>query len=473
LVSAPVLSDREAQGQTLPREFHLVLIDNGRMRVREDAELREALYCIRCSACLNSCANFQAVGGHAFGGETYSGGIGGSWEAATRGPEHSQFSELCTGCSRCVPQCPVKIDVPWLNTVLRSRAIEREASPAALAAATLGGTPASEPASLEKLFFGHYDAFAERAARAPWLWNWLGQLSPARAAMEKLFGLDRRRRLPPFAARTLVEAARGQNSKGVKSSAGKSRTRALLFADVFTNCAWPQRGLATLQVLRALDIDAEVSEVSADGRAAYSQGLLSTAAAQARKTAALLERHIDDGRDVIVVEPSVLAMFRLDYKHVLGGESATTLEKLRAHTFDPGEYIWKIMKRDGLDPARFFSASESPRGRRLFCHSHCQQKTIGADRCTDDVLRSAGFDVATSRVECCGMAGSFGYKKDFYDLSMAVGLDLFAQVLATEADEGRILVASGTSCQEQLRAGLDREVFHPMEILAETLAEQP
>ena len=65
------------------REFHLVLIDNGRSRMREDPVLHEALYCIRCSACLNSCANFETVGGHAFGGETYSGGIGGSWEAGT------------------------------------------------------------------------------------------------------------------------------------------------------------------------------------------------------------------------------------------------------------------------------------------------------------------------------------------------------------------------------------------------------
>src|SRR4029077_4400334 len=110
------------------REFHLVLIDNGRMRMRDDPVLQEALYCIRCGACLNSCANFQTVGGHAFGGETYSGGIGGSWEAGTSTLENARFSELCTGCTRRVQNCPVRIDIPWLNANLGSRLNQLESS---------------------------------------------------------------------------------------------------------------------------------------------------------------------------------------------------------------------------------------------------------------------------------------------------------------------------------------------------------
>ena len=116
----PVFSPDGSERQD-EQEFHLVLMDNGRFEMRDDPQLREALYCIRCSACLNSCANFQVVGGHAFGGETYSGGIGSAWEAGTNGLEKAQFNELCTGCSRCVNQCPVRIDIPWLNTVIRDR----------------------------------------------------------------------------------------------------------------------------------------------------------------------------------------------------------------------------------------------------------------------------------------------------------------------------------------------------------------
>ncbi len=471
LRGARVLTDEPAWHLQRQREFHLVIVDNGRMRMRDDPVMREALYCIRCSACLNSCANFQTVGGHAFGGETYSGGIGGAWEAGTHGIEHARFSELCTGCSRCVPQCPVKIDVPWLNTVLRERRLEADASPATLVAAALGVDAAKdEPASLEKLFFGHYDAFAKKAAGSAVLANAVSNSAPVRFALEKLVGLDRRRALPALAGHTLVESAKKEKARAAileKPAASK----AVLFADVFTNYSSPQRGLAALRVLRALGVDVIVSDAIPDGRAAFSQGLISTAAAQAEYLAPILMKFIADGREIIVVEPSVLAMFRLEYRHLLNGPGADEqLRELREHTFDPIEYAEKVLEKNRVSAAQCFPASECPRGTRLFYHSHCQQKTIGAAEPTGRILRAAGFDVATSQVECCGMAGSFGYKTDYYDLSMAVGRDLFAQVAAAEVDGPRVLVASGTSCQEQLQAGMKRAVAHPLELLAETLA---
>jgi Fe-S oxidoreductase len=157
-------------------------------------------------------------------------------------------------------------------------------------------------------------------------------------------------------------------------------------------------------------------------------------------------------------------MFRLDYRHFL---ESPVFEEIRTRTFEAVEYLWRVLEERKLNAEEFFPASRHPRGTRLFYHSHCQQKTIGAAGATESLLREAGFDVVTSRVECCGMAGSFGYKKEFYELSMAVGEDLFAQVHAAEKDGPRTLVATGTSCQEQLYAGLKREVLHPMELLAE------
>lgn len=194
----------EADGD---REFHLVLIDNGRMAMREDPELRETLYCIRCGACANVCANFQHVGGHAFGGETYSGGIATGWEAGVHGQESAEeFNDLCTGCSRCVNQCPVNIDIPWINEVVRDR-INRGETPSEFEFLVEGLTPDAEPGgmSVQKRFFGNFGTIAKLGSATAPLSNWGTKLPPARWAMEKVLKIDRRRELPQFAGETLTE----------------------------------------------------------------------------------------------------------------------------------------------------------------------------------------------------------------------------------------------------------------------------
>ncbi len=463
-----------------PREFHLVLIDNGRMRMREDPVLRETLNCIRCGACLNSCANFQTVGGHAFGGETYSGGIGGAWEAGTAKLENARFSELCTGCSRCVNQCPVKIDIPWLNENLAdrlNRTVESTPLRSALGSVT-GAATEDRSAPASKIFFGNYHYFAKWGARLASmayriggaklaalasLSDSAGHAKPVRMALERWVGLDRRRTLPQFPKQTLVHAARKQEV-GVRPRASK----AVLFADVFTNYGLAHRGLATLEVLRALGADVVVSESVPEGRAALSQGMIATAKNHAKRATAELERYVSEGRDIVVVEPSSLSMFRRDLRHLL--DSKERFERFRARAFDPVEYVIKLLEKSGRKPLEVFDASHSPVGQKLFFHAHCQQKTIGSAEPTEKLLREIGFDVLTSNVECCGMAGSFGYKTEYYDLSMAVGADLFTQIIQQERSGGkRALIASGTSCTEQLQGGFARAVLHPIELLASIL----
>jgi Fe-S oxidoreductase len=159
----------------------------------------------------------------------------------------------------------------------------------------------------------------------------------------------------------------------------------------------------------------------------------------------------------------VLAMLRLDFAHLLDEAAWTRFKK--GKFLEPMQLVWSARQ----DLAGIFPAARSPHGLRVFYHSHCQQRTCNAASETIDVLRAVGFDVVTSSVECCGMAGSFGYKREYYELSMAVGEDLFAQVRAAEKDGPRTLVASGTSCHEQLWAGMGREVVHPAELLMSTV----
>ncbi|MGC2108303.1 MAG: LUD domain-containing protein [Candidatus Korobacteraceae bacterium] len=462
-----------APGKTAkPREFHMVVIDNGRSRMREDPVLHEALCCIRCSACLNCCANFETVGGHAFGGETYSGGIGGSWEAGTGKLLNARFSELCTGCSRCVPQCPVRIDIPWLNENLRQRMNRGDPVSAvkSMFGAMTGSAPEDRVAPLQKQFFANYHVLAKAATRFSSVANASMRLPFARSLMENVVGLDRRRKLPLFPRKTWQQLYREQPQGDRAHTAKSGLPQVLMLADVFTNYGSPERGMAAIRVLRELGLNVELSPSLPDGRAAISQGMIATARQQANTLAKMLLPYTVKGATICVLEPSVFAMLRSDYAHLL--DSTTWAKFAQGNFLDPLQVIWSTTNADGQRPdlASVFPASKSRHGTRVFYHSHCQQRTCDAAWQTTETLRLCGFDVVTSSVECCGMAGSFGYKREYYELSMAVGEDLFAQVRTAEEEGGpRTLVASGTSCHEQLWGGMRRQVMHPVELLVSTL----
>src|SRR5271157_6010081 len=316
-LSVPVVDFRGVGPAT--REFHLLILDNGRETLARDAQLKEALYCIRCSACLNSCANFQVLGGHGFGGATYSGGIGATWEAATTGQlKLARFSDLCTGCSRCVTQCPVRIDIPGLNVELRSR-LNRSVpfSYAARAVRLLLGASPVEHASAQQIFFAHYDRVAHLGTLFAPLSNLFLKVPGAHWFLEKSFGIDRRRHLAPFPKKTWVEICADEVAEKPKAPSGPE---VLLLADVFTNYGAPARGRDALRCLRAASVRVRLTKALPDGRAALSQGMIETARAQAEALSEYLAVENAAERPLLVVEPSVLAMILREYRKLLSAE---------------------------------------------------------------------------------------------------------------------------------------------------------
>ncbi|MFC7020314.1 MULTISPECIES: LUD domain-containing protein [Haloarcula] len=437
------------------RDYHLVLIDNGRMAMRDDDDLRETLYCIRCSACANSCANFQHVGGHAFGGETYSGGIATGWEAGVHGEDSAaEFNDLCTGCSRCVNQCPVEIDIPWINTVVRDR-INRGADPDTFDFLVEGLTPDEEPAGLDvqKRFFGNFETAAKLGSATAPLSNWVMDAGPVRSALERFVGVDSRRDLPTFERETFREWFA---TRGPRVDPADAAREVVLYPDVYTNYVSTARGKAAVRALEALDVHVTVPAVGESGRAPLSQGMVSTAGEKASRVYGALAEHVDAGRDVVVVEPSDLAMFAREYERLLPERSH---ERLAEQSYEVMEYVYGLLENGG-DPDALATGNEA-----VAYHSHCQQRTLGLAAHTVAVLEQLGHDVVTSDVECCGMAGSFGYKQEYYDLSMDVGDELATQ-FTTDETRDRTVVASGTSCLEQLDSLLQRVPTHPVELVA-------
>ena len=448
--------DRPLDADT-DRSFHLVLLDNGRMDLREDDDLRETLYCIRCSACSNACGNFQSVGGHVFGGETYSGGIATGWEAGVESLESTAaFNDLCTGCSRCVPACPVKIDIPWINTVVRDRLNRKKADPEALGWVYDELVPDEEPGglSLQKRLAGNFRTLAQLGSATAPLSNWLANASPVRLVMEAVADFDRRRDLPTFAREDFYQWFKSRDGAAV-DPADADRT-VVLYPDTYTRYIAPERGKAAVRVLEALDIHVRVPDLPGSGRPPLSQGMIATAERQAEAVADALQPHLVADRDVVVIEPSDAAMFRSAYRRLLDEE---VFEAIRAQSYEIMEYVYGLLETGSDADALATPPADDP---GVAYHPHCQARTIDVAEYTTAVLESAGYNVRTSDTECCGMAGSFGYKSEYYELSMDVGEPLKEQFGGTD----RTVVAPGISCSDQLEALLNRSARHPIELLA-------
>jgi Fe-S oxidoreductase len=274
--------------------------------------------------------------------------------------------------------------------------------------------------------------------------------------MESLIGVDARRDLPEFERETLVEWFA---SRGPRISATEADREVVLYPDLYTNHVQVDRGKAAVQALEALGIHVRVPDVPSSGRAPLSQGMIATAEEKAHAVYAALAEHLDAGRDVVVIEPSDLAMFDREYEKFLAPRSQ---ERLSEGSYEVMEYLYGLL-HNGADADALRGPAAADPG--VAYHSHCQQRTLGLDGYTEAVLDELGYDVVTSDVECCGMAGSFGYKSQYYDLAMDVGSDLEAQFSTAETRD-RTVVASGTSCLEQLDSLLSRPSRHPVQLVA-------
>jgi len=368
--------------------------------------------------------------------------------------------DLCLQCKGCKAECPSNVDMAKLKGEF------------------LNSYHAVHGHSVRSEIFANIELINRLGCATAPLSNWLMNRPLMKWLNYRLLGIDDRRSMPPFAKPTFEECFRNrqcsvfsvrcsENSRPEQSTSYSppittnhqplTTHQVVLFHDCFLNYNYPNVGISTVKLLEALGYEVILPEKRCCGRPMISKGFLDQARKNAQHNIEALNRYIDQGYDIVGCEPSCILTFRDEYPDLLPGEPA---KRLAEHSFLIDEFLDKHII-DGKLPIAF-----NPR--EVLMHGHCHQKAVAGMAPLHRVLQAAGFTVEEIDSGCCGMGGSFGFEKEHYDISMAIGsLRLFKAVQAAAAHVE--IIAPGTSCRQQIVDGTDRVARHPAEVLAESL----
>jgi FAD/FMN-containing dehydrogenase/Fe-S oxidoreductase len=375
--------------------------------------------------------------------------------------DHDVFDvlDLCLECRACKAECPVGVDVARFKSEFLADYWRRH------------GTP------LRARAIGSIHRIAEWGSRLAPLVNALSATSLSRWIAEKTMGIDRRRPMPRWSARTFVELERssrasheasapGTPRRGEGRAASNSQPVVSIFVDTFTNYSHPDIGVAAMEVLRAGGLSLRLAPNGCCGRPLISQGLLEQARVLAEaNVTALLETALG-GSPIVFLEPSCLSAVREDAPSLLRGD----MQKKARVVADACVLFEDFLERE-LAEGRI-SLPLSPGPTTALLHGHCHQKAMGLNPSARALLsRIPSCVVVDLDAGCCGMAGSFGYAREHYEVSRQIGERKLLPA-ARAMQPGSVLVASGTSCREQVAHFAGVRAVHPAQLLRQCLPEK-
>ena len=359
------------------------------------------------------------------------------WEMASgdvlkgqwRDEDVKESLDLCLACKGCKSDCPVAVDMASYKAEFLSHYYEGRVRPRCAYA------------------FAYIDRWARMASYAPWLANFATQLPGLRSAAKWAAGMAQQRSVPAFAGKTFrTWFSRREGGE----AAGK---RVILWPDTFNNYFLPDTARAAVEVLEAAGFRVELPRAAlCCGRPLYDFGLLKRAKRLLRQTLDALASEIESGTPVVVLEPSCCAVFRDELLNLfpederarrLAGQTLLLSEFLQKHAPD---FRLPVLARSAL------------------VHGHCHQKSVMKMTDEEAVLRRMEIDFRSPAAGCCGMAGSFGFERERYETSMAVGeLELLPAVRQAAPDS--LIIADGFSCREQIAQGTGRRAMHLAEVI--------
>jgi Fe-S oxidoreductase len=346
--------------------------------------------------------------------------------------------DLCIGCKACQAECPSAVDMARLKTEFLARYYETHGVPWR---AHLFG----HIATLNKLGSGPMSGLAAAILSQP--------------VVKRALGIASQRSLPVPARVSFESWWKRRGALGVRAEKEGSR-RVVLLIDPFTNYINPEVGAAAVELFEAFSLRVDVRSID-DGRALISKGLVKNAQRAAEHTVRALLPLAEAGLPLVGLEPSSLLTLRDEYLHLLPGDSRVTTVARQAMTFE--EFV------DGLGAGINLRQLFGDKPRRVLLHGHCHQKAlIGTGPARRTLSLPPGTVVEEIDSGCCGMAGSFGYEAEHYEISMKMAERRLLPAVRA-ADPETLLVAAGISCRQQIAHGTGRHALHPAQVLRDAL----
>ena len=359
--------------------------------------------------------------------------------------EIKEVMDLCLSCKACKSECPSSVDIAKLKGEFLQHYQDANGVP-----------------FRSRLVAGFADG-ARLASVFPALYNAVFQTAWIRRLFNKVVGFHPERTLPKINRRTLKSWFQSRRPlRPVSARQG----RVHLFCDEFTNYNDLDAGIATVELLELLGYEVSIPAHVESGRASFSKGLLRRAKGFAEKNVRLLTPVISEKEPLIGIEPSAILGFRDEYPALVSPGLRDSARSLAPNCLLLDEFIAREAEAGRIAPGHFTAEA-----RTIHLHGHCHQKAIvSLDSAVRMLSLPQNYSVNTIPSGCCGMAGSFGYETEHYDISQKIG-NLVLFPAARDASEKSLIAAPGTSCRHQIHDGTGRKAFHPAEILRAAIVE--
>jgi Fe-S oxidoreductase len=342
--------------------------------------------------------------------------------------------DLCLACKACKSECPINVDMATYKAEFLAHYYEGRSRPRAAYS------------------MGLIQRWAVMARIAPWLVNFLGRAPGTSQLMKWLGGISQKRSMPAFASETFTAWFRKRTPRNA------DRPPVIIWPDTFSNNFHPEIAKAAVKVLEHAGYQVKIPQQGlCCGRPLYDFGMLAQAKATLEQTLVALRSHIEAGTPIIGIEPSCVSVFRDEMTNLLGKNPEA--QKLKRQTYLLSEFL--INKADYRPPQL---------KRKAIVHAHCHHKSVLKFDSESELLKRLGLDFHVLDSGCCGMAGSFGFEAEKYDVSVKIGERILLPAVRSAAAD-TLIITDGFSCYQQIEGLTGRKALHIAEVLQMAIRE--